>query len=420
MRLYHPTYKNKRGISTRVKKFWIEVVDRREKRFRKLLQFPAFEGESLSKILGRKIQKLLDNDALNEKDPAVIHWFEDYAPKKVQAKLCDLGLLPERCVEVDRPLIDYMPDFRKAILEESKDSPLKKTTTSDTSARTVTARVRKTVEGCGFKAASDMDSEKVNGKWRDLKCGPIVNEYIESRPDQMSQQTAHFYAQAFKRFGQWMFDEGYINRPPKIRSVSVAKNYGRCFEWHEFTALLEAARTGPDRYGMTGHQRYICYVVAFETGLRRGELRSLTVSSIDLKALRIVVKGGPDGATKNKDEAAQYITQETGDLLREYMRGKMPNVKLFSIHHRSGQMVREDCEAAGIEHENHKGKLTLHSLRHSCGSHLLAQGVHPKEVQEILRHKTFSLTMDRYGHSLDGRKRKAINRLPRFAKEKTA
>ena len=83
-------------------------------------------------------------------------------------------------------------------------------------------------------------------------------------------------------------------------------------------------------------------------------------------------------------------------------------------------MVKEDCEAAGIEHENHKGKLTLHSLRHTCGSHLLANGVHPKEVQEILRHKTFSLTMDRYGHSLDGYKRNAVNRLPRFAKDKSA
>jgi len=314
----------------------------------------------------------------------------------------------------------YLPDFKKAILEESKDSPLKKTTTTDTSARTVTARVRKTIEGCGFKVASDLSSEKVGDVWRDLKCGPTVNDYIEGRPDGMSQQTGHFYAQAFKRFGQWMFDQGYINRPPKIRLVSVGKNYGRCFELHEFEALLKATWTGSERYGMTGHQRYILYVVAYETGLRRGELRSLTVASVDIKGLRVSVKGGPGGATKNKDAAIQYITAETGELLGEYIRGKMPNVQLFPIHHRSGQMVKEDCEAAGIEHENHKGKLTLHSLRHTCGSHLLANGVHPKEVQEILRHKTFSLTMDRYGHSLDGYKRNAVNRLPRFGKDKTA
>ena len=82
----------------------------------------------------------------------------------------------------------------------------------------------------------------------------------------------------------------------------------------------------------------------------------------------------------------------------------------------SGQ---EDCKAAGIEAENHKGKLMFHSLRHTCGSYLLAQGVHPKEVQEIMRHKDYGLTMNRYGHSLDGYKRKAVNKLPRFAKPKT-
>ena len=159
--------------------------------------------------------------------------------------------------------------------------------------------------------------------------------------------------------------------------------------------------------------------MAVESGLRRGELRSLTVASVDLKGLRIFVKGGPDGATKNKDEATQYITPETGELLREYIKGKMPNVPLSpTIHHRSGKMVRQDCEAAGIEAENHKGKLGLHSLRHTCGSYLLAHGVHPKEVQEIMRHKDYGLTMNRYGHSLDGYKRQAVNKLPRFASQK--
>jgi len=39
--------------------------------------------------------------------------------------------------------------------------------------------------------------------------------------------------------------EVYIDRPPKIRSVSVDRNYGRPFEIEEFKALPEAARNGP-------------------------------------------------------------------------------------------------------------------------------------------------------------------------------
>lgn len=98
----------------------------------------------------------------------------------------------------------------------------------------MTARVRKLIEGCEFITRSDVLAEK-------------VDDYLDGRPDGMSQQTAHFYAQAFKRFCRWMFEQGYIERPPNIRSVSVARHYGRHFELDEFEALLEAARTGPER-----------------------------------------------------------------------------------------------------------------------------------------------------------------------------
>lgn len=404
MRLFKPMYKNKKGKWTAVKKYWIEVVDSREKRYRKVLRFPAKESESLSNKLGEMIQDLINHVAMKELNPDLIRWLEDTAPIKMQERLSELGLLPKRKSKDEKPLLDYLPEFQRAIFEESKESKLKKTTTGDTSAKTMTARVRKLIEGCGFTSWSDVSGEE-------------VNNWIEGRPNCMSQQTAHFYAQAFKRFVKWMFDTGFIDRPPKIRSVSVDRNYGRPFELDEFVKLLEAARTGPQRYGLTGYQRYLLYLLAVETGLRRGELRSLTVASVDLKGACVFVKGGPDGATKNKDGAHQYFTVETGVLFKEYIKGKMPGVQLFPIHHRSGRMVQEDCKAAGIEAENHKGKLTFHSLRHTCGSYLLAHGVHPKEVQEIMRHKDYGLTMNRYGHSLDGYKRKAVNKLPRFAKK---
>ena len=414
MRLFKPMFKNKKGKWQETKGFWIEVVDKREQAFRKVLQFSAeSESEKLAETLGNNAQKLIDYATLGEPNPDMVTWFQNHAPKKLQDKLIAVGLLPAPVKEEKaKPLLDYLPEFQKAVFDASKNSKLKKTTTADISAKTVTARIRKLIEGCGFATWADVSAEK-------------VNDYIEKRPDGMSQQTAHFYAQAFKRFGQWLFDNKYIDRPVKIRSVPPDHNYGRCFELEEFQALLEAARTGPERFGLSGYQRYVLYLLACETGLRRGELRSLTVGSVDLKNCCISVKGGEDGATKNKDDACQYVTRETAEVLREYVKGKMPTVPLFpKIDHRSGRMVQEDCEAADVKAVNHKGKLGLHSLRHTCGSYLLAQGVHPKEVQEIMRHKDYGLTMNRYGHSLDGYKREAVNKLPRFAvgnvKKKTA
>jgi integrase len=43
-------------------------------------------------------------------------------------------------------------------------------------------------------------------------------------------------------------------------------------------------------------------------------------------------------------------------------------------------------------------KVRLHGLRHSHASHMLAEGVHPKVVQERLGHASIAITMDIYSH----------------------
>jgi integrase len=399
--MFKPKFKNKKGKYQKVKKFWVEVVDKRERSFRKVLRFAASEGRKLSWVIGDKIQSLINHAALGEPNPDLIEWFANNAPKKLQERLSDIGLLPQSHKVSDKPLLDYLPEFQQAIFQESKKSRLKKTTTADGYSRVTTSRVRKLIKGCGFAAWSDVTVVK-------------VNEYIESRAGGMSQQTAHFYTHAFRRFSGWMFGQGYVGKALKIDIVPASRNYGRAFELDEFERLLKAAKAGPERYDLSGYQRYILYLLACETGLRRNEIRSLTVASIDLKNSCVFVKGGLDGATKNKDDAVQYFTPETGQILREYIRGKMPNVQLFKIHNKSASMIQADCEDADIEIKNHKGKLTFHSLRHTCGSYLAACGVQPKECMEIMRHKNINLTMSRYTHLLSGQKRKAINQLPRF------
>lgn len=56
-------------------------------------------------------------------------------------------------------------------------------------------------------------------------------------------------------------------------------------------------------------------------------------------------------------------------------------------------------------------KLRFHDLRHTCAAILIAQGAHPKEIQERLGHSTIRLTFDRYGHlfpTLDSRLRDGL------------
>jgi integrase len=65
--------------------------------------------------------------------------------------------------------------------------------------------------------------------------------------------------------------------------------------------------------------------------------------------------------------------------------------------------------------------MTLHRMRHSHASHMLASNVHPKIVQERLGHSSIAITMDIYSHlmpnmqedaaaTVDGVLRAAINK----------
>jgi len=57
--------------------------------------------------------------------------------------------------------------------------------------------------------------------------------------------------------------------------------------------------------------------------------------------------------------------------------------------------------------------LHLHDLRHACGSYLIAEGVDPRTVMEVLGHSTFRLTMDTYAHVLDGQLSQAADAMDR-------
>jgi integrase len=60
------------------------------------------------------------------------------------------------------------------------------------------------------------------------------------------------------------------------------------------------------------------------------------------------------------------------------------------------------CKVAGVR------RVRLHDLRHTCASMLLAQGVPPRVVMEILGHSAIEVTMRIYGHVMLDAQRQAL------------
>jgi integrase len=62
--------------------------------------------------------------------------------------------------------------------------------------------------------------------------------------------------------------------------------------------------------------------------------------------------------------------------------------------------------------------IRFHDLRHSCATLLIAQGVHPRVVMEILGHSQISVTMNTYGHVLPETQRDAAAKLDALLNER--
>lgn len=55
--------------------------------------------------------------------------------------------------------------------------------------------------------------------------------------------------------------------------------------------------------------------------------------------------------------------------------------------------------------------LRFHDLRHTAATLLLAQGVHPRAIMELLGHSSITVTMNVYGHVLPAMMREAADKM---------
>ena len=133
-------------------------------------------------------------------------------------------------------------------------------------------------------------------------------------------------------------------------------------------------------------------ILSLHTGLRKGELLSLTWGRID--EVNRVIHFEPHHH-KSDTYAAVPLNQTAWDVLEKRRTLKQGP---YVLMRKSGKAIgdikkgfRAACEAAGIEN------FTPHDLRHTCASWLVQSGVPLEIAKEILRHADIATTM-RYAH----------------------
>ena len=157
------------------------------------------------------------------------------------------------------------------------------------------------------------------------------------------------------------------------------------------------------------------------TGLRRGELASLTVGQVELGGAFpcIVLDAGDE---KNGEGSTLPLRSDLAEDLRQWIAEKRDEAQgvsqrakrislpmaalddelplgtlLFTVPTQLVKAMNRDLAAAGIPKVDERGRtLDVHALRHSFGTLLSVAEVAPRTAQEAMRHSRIDLTMKVY------------------------
>lgn len=189
---------------------------------------------------------------------------------------------------------------------------------------------------------------------------------------------------------------------------------------HEFRTLSpEQARALLS--ALSGDRLHALYVLALTTGMRQGELLALRWSDLDLPGRRLSIRG-----SLHRNLGGGWTIQET-KTERSRRQVLLPPFAVKALERQRLRQNEERLRIGSLWEENdlvfpnHVGrplssqnltqrhfypllqrlslpKIRFHDLRHTAATLLLAEGVHPKIVSEMLGHTQVGITLDLYSH----------------------
>ena len=140
------------------------------------------------------------------------------------------------------------------------------------------------------------------------------------------------------------------------------------------------------------HKTIITFIYA--TGTRISEALSLKLSDIDSENMRVFIKGG-----KGKKDRITILSRYLLKLLREYYKAYRPKKYLFEgpsgkpySASSTRKVFQRACKKAGTNRH-----VTVHTMRHSFGTHLIEEGTNLRYVQTLMGHNS-PKTTELYTH----------------------
>lgn len=281
------------------------------------------------------------------------------------------------------PLEEHVQAFAKTLADNTEDY-----------VDLLLSRIRRTIKEGKFETFADFTLDRVQAcLWT-----------MRKRED-LGNRTYNHYVQALHTFCNWcVTTKRLISNPilglDRLNIEVDIRHKRRALKPDEMVRLIESARTSKVRVeGYRGELRARLYTVAFFTGLRRGELASLTPRSFKLGGEHPTVT--VDAAcSKHRREDVLPLHPDLLVLLREWLPQLKPGEKLFPglDRKKTWKMVKKDLARIGIPYETEEGVADFHAAgRHTYITELLRNGASLPEAKELARHTDVKMTM-KYTH----------------------
>jgi integrase len=271
-------------------------------------------------------------------------------------------------------------------------------------------------------------------------------------------QLAKLKPQQVQAMMNGMQERGLSPRSVQYARAILRRALNQALKWGMVTknaaALTDAPRVErPEMQSLTPAQARIfldtvrgdrleaLYAVALSLGLRQGEALGLRWQDVDLDAGSLHVRSslqwlsgeGPklvEPKTRQSRRSLPLTPNLGAQLHAHRQRERLERLAagehwqgedwdLVFTNTRGGPLSKHTLIGQYKKHLERAGLpgMRFHDLRHSCASLLVAQGVHPRIVMEILGHSTITLTMNTYSHVLPQNQREAAALLDRLFSE---
>lgn len=214
----------------------------------------------------------------------------------------------------------------------------------------------------------------------------LAQEFL-SMTYKRTEKGAELYLRTLKAAFNRAVDWGYIEDNPfkKVKLPKSQKTYPLFIKESELDIILKHT---------SNEELKLLFILAFNTGMRLGELTNLKWENVDLKYETIIVKNDTSFSTKSRKDRIIPMNRKVSELFKKKAYSRQLSVYVFTKS--GGIKFNNDYITKNFKKVVRRAKLNdkihFHTLRHSFASRLVQKGASIYIVKELLGHSDVSTT----------------------------